>query len=142
MIALAKSKPGAIRYSTPGTASTNHVAGALLETMAGIKLLHVPYKGSPAAMTDLLSGSVTLMFANSLSVLPHVKSERLRALAISSSKRSPSGSRAAITRSPKRVAATSIDGAPPESVQRSRHSAGRALVRPSTRVECGSANLR
>ena len=58
LIALAKAKPGTIKYSTPGTASSNHVAGALLEAMAGIKLLHVPYKGSGPAATAALQGEV------------------------------------------------------------------------------------
>src|SRR4051794_7682036 len=58
LIALAKAKPGTIKYSTPGAASSNHVAGALLESIAGVKLLHVPYKGSGPAATAAISGEV------------------------------------------------------------------------------------
>lgn len=89
LVALAKAKRGELSFASTGNGSTPHLTGEMLKLHTGVEILHVPYKGSPAAMTDLLSGSVTLMFANSLSVLPHVKSERLRALGISSSKRSP-----------------------------------------------------
>ena len=87
--ALAKAKPGALTFASTGNGSTPHLTAEMLKMHTGIQIVHVPYKGSPAAITDLLSGNVTLMFANSLSVLPHVKSGRLRALAISSRKRSP-----------------------------------------------------
>jgi len=86
--ALAKAKPGALTFASTGNGSTPHLTAEMLKMHTGIQILHVPYKGSPAAITDLLAGNVTLMFANSLSVLPHVKSGRLRALAISSRKRS------------------------------------------------------
>ena len=90
LIALAKAKPGTIAYGTPGTASTNHVAGALLETMAGIKLLHIPFKGAGPALTATLGGEVPLVITGIATVLPHVKSGRARILAFCSEQRHPS----------------------------------------------------
>jgi tripartite-type tricarboxylate transporter receptor subunit TctC len=90
LIALAKAKPGSIAYGTPGTASTNHVAGALLETMAGIKLLHIPFKGAGPALTATLGGEVPLVITGIATVLPHVKTGRARILAFCAEKRHPS----------------------------------------------------
>ena len=87
LIALAKSKPGTLKYSTPGTASTNHLAGALLETMAGIKLLHVPYKGSGPAMTAVLTGEVNFVITGIATVLPQWKGGKLKVLAVCGEKR-------------------------------------------------------
>jgi len=87
-IALARSKPGQMSFASTGSGSTPHLSMEMLKSQAGINLLHVPYKGTPQAVIDLLSGQVQAMFANTLSVLPQVKSGRLRALAISSAKRS------------------------------------------------------
>jgi tripartite-type tricarboxylate transporter receptor subunit TctC len=89
LIALAKAKPGAISYGTPGTASTNHLAGALLETMAGIKLLHVPFKGSGPAMTAVLGGQTQLIITGVATVLPHAKSGKAKILAFAAEKRHP-----------------------------------------------------
>jgi tripartite-type tricarboxylate transporter receptor subunit TctC len=89
LIALAKAKPGTIKYSTPGSASTNHLAGALLETMAGIKLLHVPYKGSGPATTAALGGEVNFVLTGTALVLPHWKSGKLKVIAVCSEKRHP-----------------------------------------------------
>src|SRR3954469_8542871 len=82
LIALAKAKPGSIKYSTPGTASTNHLAGALLETMAGIKLLHVPYKGSGPATVAALGGEVEMVITGIATVVPQWKAGKLKILAI------------------------------------------------------------
>ncbi|MGZ5090917.1 MAG: Bug family tripartite tricarboxylate transporter substrate binding protein [Burkholderiales bacterium] len=87
LITLAKAKPGAIKYSTPGTASTNHLAGALLETIAGIKLLHVPYKGSGPATTAMLGGEVNFVITGIASVLPQWKSGKTKILAVCGEKR-------------------------------------------------------
>lgn len=89
LIALAKAKPGAIRYSTPGTASSNHVAGALLETMAGIKLLHVPYKGSGPAATAALQGEVHFVITGIGTLVSHWKAGKLKVLAFGADKRHP-----------------------------------------------------
>ena len=87
-VALARSKPGQMSFASTGNGSTPHLSMEMLKSQAGINLLHVPYKGTPQAVIDLLSGQVQAMFANTLSVLPQVKSGRLRALAISSARRS------------------------------------------------------
>jgi tripartite-type tricarboxylate transporter receptor subunit TctC len=90
LIALAKAKPGTIAYGTPGTASTNHVAGALLETMAGIKLLHIPFKGAGPALTATLGGEVPLIITGIATLLPHAKTGRAKILAFCAEKRHPS----------------------------------------------------
>lgn len=89
LIAMAKTQPGAIRYSTPGTASTNHLAGALLETMAGIKLLHVPYKGAGPAATAVLVGEVQFVITGIGTVVSHWKAGKLKVLAMGSDRRHP-----------------------------------------------------
>jgi tripartite-type tricarboxylate transporter receptor subunit TctC len=89
LIAQAKAKPGAISYASTGNGSSNHISMELFKSLAGVQLLHIPYKGSAPAVTDLLGGQVPVMFDNVPNVLPHVKSGRLRALAVSGSKRSP-----------------------------------------------------
>lgn len=89
LIALAKAKPGMIRYSTPGTASSNHLAGALLETMAGINLLHVPYKGSGPAATAALQGEVQVVITGMGTLASHWKAGKLKILAFGSEKRHP-----------------------------------------------------
>ncbi|OGA43553.1 MAG: hypothetical protein A3G24_03815 [Betaproteobacteria bacterium RIFCSPLOWO2_12_FULL_62_13] len=89
LIELAKAKPGTLAYGTPGTASTNHLAGALLESMAGIKLLHVPFKGSGPAMTAVLGGQVQLIITGAATVLPHAKSGKAKILAFAAEKRHP-----------------------------------------------------
>ena len=87
-VAVAKSSRDELSYASTGAGSTPHLAAELLRLHTGIRLLHVPYKGTPQAVTDLLAGHVTFMFANVLSALPHVQSGRLRALAITTAKRS------------------------------------------------------
>lgn len=89
LIALAKAKPGSIRYSTPGTASTNHLGGALLESIAGIKLLHVPYKGSGPAATAVLTGEVQFVITGIGTLVSHWKAGKLKVLAMGSEKRHP-----------------------------------------------------
>jgi tripartite-type tricarboxylate transporter receptor subunit TctC len=90
LIALAKAKPGALKYSTPGAASSNHLAGALLESMAGIKLTHVPYKGSGPATVAVIGGEVDIVITGIATVTPHWKAGRLKILAIGADKRHPS----------------------------------------------------
>jgi tripartite-type tricarboxylate transporter receptor subunit TctC len=87
-VALAKSRPGQLSFASTGSGSTPHLSMEMLKAQAGINIVHVPYKGTPQAVLDLLSGQVQAMFANTLSVLPQVKAGRLRALAISSARRS------------------------------------------------------
>jgi tripartite-type tricarboxylate transporter receptor subunit TctC len=90
LVALAKAKPGQLTYGSTGNGSSPHLTTEMLKLATGIDVVHVPYRGTPPAVTDLLSGNITFMFANTLSVLPHVNSKRLRALAVTSAKRSPS----------------------------------------------------
>jgi len=88
LIALARTKPGALTYGSGGNGSSGHLAGALFETAAGVKLSHIPYKGAGQALVDVLSGQITLTFASVLSSTPHVKEGRLRALGVTGAKRS------------------------------------------------------
>lgn len=88
-IALAKAKPGALSYGSGGIGSSPHLAMELFKSMAGIDLLHVPYKGAAPAMTDLLAGRVQAMMAVAAAGLPQVKSGALRALGVSSTARLP-----------------------------------------------------
>lgn len=88
LIALAKSKPGALNFGSPGGGSTPHLAAELFNSSAGIRLTHVPYKGSAQAMTELIGGQLSLTFNNMLSVLPHVNSGKLRGLGVTSKARS------------------------------------------------------
>jgi len=89
LIALAKSKPAQINYASPGHGTSNHLAFELFRTMSGTEFTHVPYKGTGPALTELLGGQVPVMFASTASVRPHVLSGKLRALGISTAKRSP-----------------------------------------------------
>lgn len=88
LVALMKARPDGIAYASSGNASTSHVAGAMLAAQAGVKALHVPYKGSAPAVTDLIGGQVQWMIDPVLSSAQHVKSGKLRALAVSTAKRS------------------------------------------------------
>jgi len=88
LIALAKTRPGEINYSSSGTGSSQHLAGELLKSMAHIDIVHIPYKGSPPALIDLLGGRVVLMCSTIAPAMPLAKSGKLRALAVTSLKRS------------------------------------------------------
>jgi tripartite-type tricarboxylate transporter receptor subunit TctC len=89
LIALARSKPGAIAYASGGIGGSQHLATALLEDMTGITMHHVPYKGSGPALTDLVGGQVQLLIEPAVSAAPHVRAGRVRALALTGAKRSP-----------------------------------------------------
>jgi tripartite-type tricarboxylate transporter receptor subunit TctC len=88
LIALARSKPGQINYSSSGPGGAPHLGGELLKSMAGIDLAHIPYKGSGPSFTDLLGGQLSLTFDSLLQSLPYIKAGRLNALAVLGSKRS------------------------------------------------------
>ncbi|MBI4189472.1 MAG: tripartite tricarboxylate transporter substrate binding protein [Betaproteobacteria bacterium] len=88
MIAYAKSRPGALNYGTPGIGTAAHLGTELLKHMAGIDMVHVPYKGSGAVVIDLMGGQIQVAFASAISSVPHVNSGKLRALAVSSGRRS------------------------------------------------------
>lgn len=87
-VALAKAKPGAINYASAGNGSANHLAMELFRASTGINIVHVPYKGFGPAMTDLLAGQVSAVFGTTLATLPQVRAGKLRALGISSARRS------------------------------------------------------
>jgi tripartite-type tricarboxylate transporter receptor subunit TctC len=88
LLALARAQPGQLGYASSGNATTSHVSAAMLADQAGVQMLHVPYKGSAPAISDLISGQVQLMIDPLVSSAQHVKSGRLRALAVTSPKRS------------------------------------------------------
>lgn len=87
-VALAKSQPGKLNYGSAGAGTAHHLIGEMFNLKAGVKLVHVPYKGSAPAVADLLSGQVQLMFDTVTSGLPQVKAGKLRALAVTTAKRS------------------------------------------------------
>jgi tripartite-type tricarboxylate transporter receptor subunit TctC len=87
LIELAKSKPGELNFASSGVGTSLHLSGELFNSMAGVKLVHVPYKGSSPALADLLGGQVKIMFDNLPSALPHVKAGKLKPLAVTSAKR-------------------------------------------------------
>ena len=87
-VKLAKAKPGAINYASAGNGSANHLSMEMFRAATGIDVVHVPYKGFGPAMTDLLGGQVASAFASTLASLPHVKAGKLRALGVSTAKRS------------------------------------------------------
>ena len=89
LIALAKSRPGQINYSSSGPGGAPHLGGELLKSMAGINLVHIPYKGSGPSFTDLLGGQVSLTFDSLVQALPYIKAGKLNALGVLGSKRSP-----------------------------------------------------
>ena len=89
LIALAKSRPGQLTYVSSGIGASGHLAGALFDTMTGTKMEHIPYKGMSLAVSDLMGGQVSMTFGTSLSVIPHVRTGRLRARAVTGAQRSP-----------------------------------------------------
>ncbi len=89
LVALAKAKPKSLSFASAGVASVGHLTGELINTIAGIDLQHVPYKGSGQSVIDLLAGQIQLMVSGMSSVMPHIKAGRMRALAMTGAQRSP-----------------------------------------------------
>lgn len=89
LVAYAKANPGKLSFASFGNGTTSHFAGEILKTMAGIEITHVPYKGVPPAMNDLLGGQVQLLFANLPDAIGHVSSGRLKSMGVTYPKRSP-----------------------------------------------------
>jgi tripartite-type tricarboxylate transporter receptor subunit TctC len=87
-VALAKSKPGALNYGTTGIGAANHLVTELFSSKAGLKMTHIPYRGTALAVADLIGGQVTMVFSDPVSVLPHLQSGTLRGLAVTSAQRS------------------------------------------------------
>lgn len=88
-VALAKSKPGMLNYGTTGVGAANHLVTELFDFKAGIRMTHIPYRGTALAVTDLLAGQVQMVFADPISALPHINAGTLLALAVTSKQRSP-----------------------------------------------------
>jgi tripartite-type tricarboxylate transporter receptor subunit TctC len=88
LVALAKAKPASLNYPSAGLGSSSHLAGELFDSLAAVKMVHIPYKGGGPALTDLLGGQVQLMFATMPAAMPHVKAGKLRAIAVTSARRS------------------------------------------------------
>jgi tripartite-type tricarboxylate transporter receptor subunit TctC len=87
LIAISKAKPGGVTYGSQGIAASGHLSGELFQHMTGVKWIHVPYKGGAPALIDLLAGNITISFANIPTAIEHVRSKRLRALAVTGEKR-------------------------------------------------------
>jgi tripartite-type tricarboxylate transporter receptor subunit TctC len=88
-VALAKARPGAMNYGSTGVGAANHLVAELFNGKAGLSMTRVPYRGTALAVADLLAGTLTMVFGDPVSVLPHMKSGKLRALAVTSAQRSP-----------------------------------------------------
>ena len=87
LIALGKAKPGELTFASPGAGSAPHLAAEMFQRAAGIQMIHVPYKGIPPAVTDVIGGRVAMLFTTTISAAPHIKSGKLRAVALTSAKR-------------------------------------------------------
>ncbi len=88
-VAFAKARPGTMNYGSTGVGAANHLVAELFDRKAGLQITHVPYGGTALAVADLLSGTLTMVFGDPVTVLPHMKSGKLRALAVTSAQRSP-----------------------------------------------------
>lgn len=89
LIALAKSRPGTLAYASPGSGTSGHMAGELFKSLAGVDIVHIPYKGAGAALQDVLSGQVSMMFDTVASSLPQARAGKLKGLAVTSASRVP-----------------------------------------------------
>ena len=90
LIAMAKSKPGELTFASPGAGSAPHLSAEMFQRAAGVNMIHVPYKGIPPAVTDILGGRVAMLFTTTISAAPHIKAGKLRAVALTSAKRQAS----------------------------------------------------
>ena len=90
LIAYTKSNAGKVTFASAGNGASNHLSGELFNAMAGIKMQHIPYKGDAPGLIDVMSGQVTVALPTAIAAAPHVRSGKLRALAVTSSKRLPS----------------------------------------------------
>lgn len=90
LVAYAKAHPGKVNFGSGGVGTSNHLAGEMFKSATGTDLVHVPYKGTPAAHTDLLSGQISLMWDNIVAVMPQIKAGKLKPIAVTSAQRAPS----------------------------------------------------
>ena len=89
LVKLAKARPGQLNFSSPGSGTPNHLSGEMFKTQAGIRMQHIPFKGSAQAIADVIGGQIPLNFENIAVVLPHIKANKVRALGVTSPQRSP-----------------------------------------------------
>jgi len=89
LIQFAKANPGKLTFGSAGNGTSQHLAGELFKAMAGVDMVHVPYKGGAPAMTDLLAGQTSMSFGDIPTALPHIRSGKLRSIAVTAAKRSP-----------------------------------------------------
>jgi tripartite-type tricarboxylate transporter receptor subunit TctC len=89
LVAIAKARPGKLSYASAGNGSSQHLGGELLKKVAGVDIVHIPYKGGPPAVQDVMTGTVEMTFGNIVTTLPHARSGRLRPIAVTSLKRWP-----------------------------------------------------
>lgn len=89
LVAIAKARPGKLSYASAGNGSSQHLGGELLKKVASVNIVHIPYKGGPPAVQDVMTGNVEMTFGNIVTTLPHVRSGKLRAVAVTSLKRWP-----------------------------------------------------
>ena len=143
LIALAKTKPGALTYASSGTGSTGHISGEMLAAMAGIQLTHVPYKSASAAYPDVVTGRVAMLFDSALSMTQHIKAGRVRPLAVTTAKRAtslpdlPTMNEAGLAgfSMPLWIAMFAPAGTPPAIVARLNKEMNRALSSPEVREQ-------
>ena len=90
LIAYSKANPGKVTFASAGNGASNHLSGEMFNAMAGIKMVHVPYKGDTPSMVDVMSGTVNVALPTAVAVMPHIKSGRLRGIAVTSARRLPS----------------------------------------------------
>lgn len=90
LVALAKAKPGTLHYGSGGNGTSEHLSAEMFKAMVGVEIVHIPYKGGANAMTDVIGGQIAMMFSNMLGAMPHIRSGKLKAIAIADSRRSPS----------------------------------------------------
>ena len=146
LLALANAKPGQLNYGSPGNGTTTHLATELLKSVTGMKITHIPYKGVAAAATDLMGGQVQILSGDLNTMLPHVKSGRMRGIAVTSARRS------ALLPDTPTVAESGVPGfeatgwtgvlapaaTPPAIVQRLSATVAKALATPDTRSRVGA----
>jgi tripartite-type tricarboxylate transporter receptor subunit TctC len=146
LLALAKAKPGQLNYGSPGNGTTTHLSTELLKSTTGMKITHIPYKGVAAAATDLMGGQVQILSGDLNTMLPHVKSGRMRGIAVTSERRSP------LLPDMPTVAESGVPGfeatgwtgllapaaTPPAIVQRLSATVAKALATPETRTRVGA----
>lgn len=143
LIALCKARPGEVNYGSSGAGGSLHLAMELFKSMAGIDIVHVPYKGGPPAATDLIAGQIALLFFNTPAALPYVKAGRLRALGVSTAKRStllpdvPTIAEGGVAGFDTDVwfGLVAPAGTPPDIVTRTQHDIARVVAMPDVRKQ-------